>query len=254
MSKYRCPLCGATHKDPAERCRMCGQSMEPGAPRVNAHQRVDPVRARRGTKGLVLIGIGLVVAIGVAAVALGLVRETTQVRKAKDLVTGEADGWTTQVDEQGRYTVALPGTRTRESTAFPATDDGRITAWHAELGTDAEILVGWGKVSPTLTDGTLAAPAAYRYLRETVVPRWMAANGLPESFVSLEEGGAGGLPAVTARTTQARLKLGDQDAYGHLTFALNGTTLYVLQVRTIYLDAPQLPRLVNSFRVTGAVA
>jgi hypothetical protein len=214
----------------------------------------QPVRAARGTKGLVFIGLGLVVAVLVAAVVFGLARENTQIRKARDLVTGEADGWTTQADDLGKFTVILPGTRTREVLMHPATDDRRVTAWHADLGDDTAVSVGWGKVSPPLVNGVLAPPAAYRYLRDTVVPRWMAANGVADDFVTVDETAAGGLPAVTVHTTQARLKHKGQDAYGALTFALNGPTLYILQVLSIYRDSPQLGRMVGSFAVTGTVS
>jgi hypothetical protein len=253
MSKYRCPLCGAGHKNQADHCRLCGQSMAPGAVSAISQQVAQPVQAQRGMKGMVFIGVGLMIIVVVAAVVFGVVRENSQIRKAKSLVVEEADGWTTQVDDQGLYTVELPGTRTRESTPFAGTDDRKLAAWHAELGSETQVLVGWGKVSPPLTNGALTTPAAYRYLRDSVVLRWMAGNGLSESFVTVEEGGAGGLPSVTVHTTQARLKVVDQDAYAHLTFALNGTTLYVLQVLTIYKDAPQLARMVQSFAVNGTV-
>jgi hypothetical protein len=253
MSKYRCPLCGAGHKDQAENCRLCGQSLTPGAVAA-VPVGAQPLRTTRGNKGLVLIGLGLVIVVLGGAVALGVARESSLVRKGEGLVVNEADGWTTQVDDQGRYTVELPGTRTREATAFVGTDDRKLSAWHAKLGSDTDVLVGWGKVSPTLTDGVLAPPAAYRYLRDTVLPRWMAGNGLTEGFVTIDETGAGGRPAVAVHSTQARLKLEGQDAYVHVTFALNGTTLYVLQVLTIYKDAPQMARMVNSFMVTGTVA
>jgi hypothetical protein len=253
MSKYRCPLCGATHKDPADRCRLCGQSMAPGGVATSTQPVAQSVRAQRGIKGTVVIGLGLVLGVLVLAIVFGVARENTQIRKAKDLVVGEADGWTTQVDDQGKFSVELPGTRTRESEPSAATDDHKITAWHASLGDDGQVTVGWGKVSPALTNGVLATPAAYLYLRETVVPRWLAGNGLTSDFVTTQEGAAAGLPAVTLHTTQARLKFGGQDAYGHLTFALNGTTLYVLQVVTIYKDVPQLTRMVASFAVTGTV-
>jgi hypothetical protein len=254
MSKYRCPLCGATQKNEAERCRLCGQSMAPGAVATSLQPVAQSTRAPRGIKGMLVIGVGLVLGVVVLAVVFGVSRDNAQIRKGTDLVVGQADGWSTQVDEQGKFSVELPGTRTRESEPSAATDDGRLTAWHASLGSDTQVTAGWGKVSPPLANGVLATPAAYRYLRDTVALRWMAKNGLTSDFVTIDEGSAAGLPAVTLRTTQARLKFEDQDAYAHLAFALNGTTLYVLQVLTIYKDAPQLSRMAASFTVTGTVS
>jgi hypothetical protein len=253
MSTHRCPLCGANHKEEAEFCRLCGQSLAPGSVATVTRSVATPVHATRGTKGMVLIGLGLVVAVLVAAVVFGVVRDNAQIRKAKELVTGEADGWTPQVDDLGKFTVALPGSRTREVLANPATDDRKLTAWHADLGDDTTVLVGWGKVTAPLVNGVIAAPAAYRYLRETVVPRWQAAGNLTTDFVTVEETGVGGLPAVAVRTTQARLALNGRDAYGSMVFALNGNTLYVLQVLSIYKDMPQLSRMASSFTVTGTV-
>lgn len=253
MSKYRCPLCGATHKDQAERCRLCGQSMAPGAVATTVSRPAEPVRAARGTKGVVLIGAGLVMAVLGVAVVVGVVQANRQIRVAEDLVIGPADGWTVQTDEEGGFAVELPGTRTRESEVAAVTDDGRATAWTAELGDDAELKVAWGEVAPAYTDGAPVRPAAIRYLRDTTVARWLAGNRLDTTFVTVDEGGAGGLPAVTVRTTQARLALQGREAYSRATFALDGTRLYVLQVVTIYRDAPQLDRMVASFR-PGATA
>jgi hypothetical protein len=253
MSNHRCPLCGANHKEEAEFCRLCGQSLAPGAVTTAAPAVARPVRAVRGTKGMVLIGLGLVVAVLLAAVVFGVVRENAQIRKARELVTGQADGWTPQPDDQGRFTIVLPGTRTREVLTHAATDDRRITAWHADLGDDTEVLAGWGKVSAPLANGVITPPAAYLYLREVVVPRWLAAGNLTANFVTIEETGAGGLPAVLVRTTQARIAHKGRDSYASLVLALNGGTLYVLQVLSIYKDMPQLSRMVDSFAVTGTV-
>jgi hypothetical protein len=64
---------------------------------------------------------------------------------------------------------------------------------------------------------------------------------------------AGGVPGVTVRTTQPRVTLDGQEAYAFITFGLNTKTLYVLRVVSIYKEADQPDRLLNSFVVTGAV-
>ena len=151
-SRNRRPLCGANHKSDAERCRLCGQSLAPGALGLNNKQVVQPVRTARGTKGMLLVGIGLVLAVLVIALAFGVVQANSQLRKAKDLVVGEADGWTTQVDERGVFSVDLPGDRRPVTTDYPGADDGKLSGWEAVVGNDTDLVVGWGprrRRSPT---------------------------------------------------------------------------------------------------------
>src|SRR5690606_10843475 len=165
MSTYRCPLCGASHKDDAERCRLCGQSLKADTVAVAPPRATTgPVRAQRGIKGVVLIGLGLVIALGAVAVAFGLVQENKQVRQAKELVTGPVDGWSTQEDHEGRFRVDLPGTRTRSLMPVAGADDGTVTAWAASVGDDTDLVAGWGTVTPPLTDGVISAPIATQYL------------------------------------------------------------------------------------------
>jgi hypothetical protein len=252
MSSYRCPLCGANHKDAAERCRLCGQSLAPGAVDTAPRSAVKPVRAKRGIKGVVLIGLGLVLALIIGALAFGLLRADRQVKMAQDLVTGTADGWSTQVESEGHFQVDMPGTRTRSTTTFAGTDDGNLTAWQSSVGDDTETLVGWGTVTPPLTDGTISHPLAVQYLRETVLPRWALAHGIEEKTGEFQEASIGGLPAVVAKTVQPQLKVKGKEAFAHMAVALRGTRLYVLQVLTIYKDTPQLERMANTFVPTAA--
>lgn len=252
MSSYRCPLCGANHKDAAERCRLCGQSLAPGAVDAAPRAVAKPVRAKRGIKGVVLIGLGLVVALLVGALAFGVLKADRQVRMAQDLVTGTADGWSTQAEAEGQFQVDLPGTRTRSAATFAGTDDGTITAWQSSIGDDTEVLAGWGTVTPPLTDGKISNALAVQYLKETVIPRWAVTNGVGEKTGLFREGTIGGLPAVSVETVQPQLKVKGKEGFAHVAVALRGTRLYVLQVLTIYKDTPQLERMANTFVPTPA--
>jgi hypothetical protein len=252
MSSYRCPLCGANHKDAAERCRLCGQSLAPGAVDTAPRAVAKPVRAKRGIKGVVLIGLGLVFALLAGGLAFGLLRADRQVKMATDLVTGTADGWSTQAENEGQFQVDLPGTRTRSAATFAGTDDGNITAWQSSVGDDTEVLAGWGTVTPPLTDGKVSNPLAIQYLKETVIPRWAVAQGIEEKTGEFQEGTIGGLPAVMVETVQPQLKVKGKEAFAHVAVVLRGTRLYVLQVLTIYKDTPQLNRMANTFVPTAA--
>jgi hypothetical protein len=252
MSSYRCPVCGANHKDGAERCRLCGQSLAPGTVAAATPKSVArPARAQRGIKGVVLIGIGLIAGLIALAVLFGVLKDDRQVQKAKDLVSGQADGWSTQVEDEGHFEVALPGTRTRSTTAWAGTDTGTITAWQAAIGDDTEILAGYGHVTPPLKDGTISPALAQQYLRDTVAERWAAANGYTEATATMREGFVGGLPTLVIHTTQDRMKIKGKDAFAHFAMILRNDTIYVLQVVSIYKDVPQLERMVSSFVPTA---
>src|SRR3954452_18125007 len=101
MSRYRCPRSGARHKHDADRCRVCGQSMTPGAVAVHTQDVAQPLRSARGIKGLVLIGLGLVIAVVAGALAFGVAQDNPAIRKAKGLVTESADGWTALAEDEG---------------------------------------------------------------------------------------------------------------------------------------------------------
>jgi hypothetical protein len=262
MSKYRCPLCGANHKNDAERCRLCGQSLAPGSVSQTPRGVSQPVRAQRGIKGIILIGLGLVLTLAVGAVVFGQVNENNQIRKAKDLVSGSSDGWSAQEEAEGQFTVDLPSPRTRidlhGTATATAVDDGKLTGWQTSTGEDTGVpndtvmLAAWGTVSPPLKNDEITSAAAMQYLNETVVTRWAVANGLnPAADLVLHEATLGGLPAIVAQSTQARSRLGTRDAFVQTVFALKGTTLYMLDVTSVLKDAPQFMRMANSFRLIG---
>jgi hypothetical protein len=254
MSKYRCPACGAGHKSEAEKCRLCGQSLVPGAMVAAPVQTVQVTHAKKGNKGPMLIGIGLVVGVMVVAVVFGIVKPTAQLNVVKGKLTDAADGWTPEAGKTGMFTVELPSPRLWETEPFGVTDDHTISAWTADIGSDTALLAGWGKVAPPLTDGAITPTAAYRYLKEDTVPRWMAENGMTKADATVDETGLAGLPAVVVTSTQPRGKLDGKEAYVHAVFALNKGTLYVLRMTSIYKDPAQLNRMVKSFAVTGTVA
>jgi hypothetical protein len=250
MSTHRCPLCGAAHKQDEDHCRLCGQSLAAGSVATATQPTSIARRSTRGTKGVFLIGVGLVLAVVVTALVFDMVRENASLRQARDLVTGPADGWSIQTDDDGGFEMELPGVRTRAVIQVPGPDDGRVTAWQSTLGTDIELFAGWGQVSPPLADGARRSPVATQYLRDTVAARWMAGYGLVDEHVTMTEATVAGRPALRLQTTRSRLSVQGRDAYGHVTFILDNSTLYVLQVVTIYKDAPQLTRMARSFTLT----
>jgi hypothetical protein len=253
MPKYRCPVCGASHKEPVPNCRLCGQNMGPNAVSTFETPVASEYHRKRGIKGVFLIGAGLVVLILSVTLALGITKPTREMEAVKNKISGSADGWTTQVEQEGKFTVELPGDRTRQTVAFPVTDTGKLTVWTATIGTDTSIQVGFGPVRETLgattTTSTEAPATKLLRIKEQLVQKWANAAGLTPSFLEIKEGSLGGLPAIVVHTTSPKLRLQTAEAYGDLVFALNGTTLYVIEVLSIYSDAPQLPRLAGTFHL-----
>ena len=76
MSKYRCPVCGATHKEEPYVCRMCGYRIAEnmGSLEVGDTGTKPLIRTRSGFGRPILVALLGVVVLVVAAVGLGFVR------------------------------------------------------------------------------------------------------------------------------------------------------------------------------------
>jgi hypothetical protein len=253
MSKYRCPICGAGHNTEAKQCRLCGQSLTPDAIST-AHVAVaQPLPKSKGIKATILIGFGVVLALLLLALAVGWVKPTSQIRAAKDVVTERADGWSTQVEEQGAFTVDMPAARRRLTLTSQTTADGNLPAWVVELGEDTTLATGWGK-APGAPLGTMTPTAATTYLKDVVAQRWMAERNLEIAYTSSDDITVAGLPAIYLRTSTGRVQHHGRDGYSFTAFVLNGDTVYHLAQDTIYNDPAQLKRMLGSFAVTGTPA
>ncbi len=97
MSKYRCPVCGATHKDQPTKCRLCGQDMS-GSSTVPAYtggsRQADEKQGGLGS--LALIAIVGVLAIGVLAIVLGFTGSNSFIDNIRDKIPG------LQIDQERR--------------------------------------------------------------------------------------------------------------------------------------------------------
>lgn len=275
MPNYRCPICGANHKKMVPNCRLCGQNMSgefiPTGPPPSAGSTTAMVGNQGGTKGVMLIGLAVVALLGLAGIAFGVVRSNQVVEKVRNIAVTPVDGWTPQSEpdakqgppsssasgEIGHFVVELPGDRVHEDVAFSATKTGKISVWTAKIGTDTKIQVGWGKVvPPTPGPGTNGGTAPdqsatiHNYLKN-LAEQWAAQNNLQGDAVKATETSFGGQPAYVINSISPKFKLGDKDAFGWLGLTLKGDTLYVVQVYSIYGDAPQFDRVVNTFQITA---
>jgi hypothetical protein len=255
MAKYRCPICGATHKEPIGQCRLCGQDLS-GNHIPDGHAPVAvPITRRGGLKGFVIIGLIVVIALAAGALALGLVHKNSTVQSAENLfIDNSNDGWTTQTDDQGHYSVALPGDRTRETVDFGPTNDGKLTIWTSKISSDTEIKVGYGSVTPgsgTGSSGTALTGAGAELFLKDFATSWASENNMDNTLYQAQETSIAGYPAYIARSVQPKVKVDGKDAFAEAAFVLKGDTIYVLWVNSIYKNAEQLDRLMSSFTPTA---
>ena len=275
MPNYRCPICGANHKKLIPNCRLCGQNMSgefiPTGPPPQATTSASMLVGNQGgTKGVFLLGAALVIVLVVAAVIFGVARSNSVVESGKNLFVKNADGWTPQSepdDKQGppatgasndigHFVVDLPGDRIHEEVPFSATKSGKITAWTAKVGKDTKIQVGWGKVTPPTPgagpQGTSPDPGpTIRNFLKQISLAWAAQNALTDLTYKQSEASIAGQPAYLISSISPKFKLDGKDAFGWLGLTLKGDTLYVIQVLSIYGDAPQFDRVAGTLQITG---
>jgi hypothetical protein len=112
MSKYRCPVCGAAHKEPPDKCRLCGQVMTEGA-QVDTPLSREAPPPERGIGGIAFALIGVVLVIAILFILLGLTPANKAIDnvKSKIPVVGQqtCDGCEQLRDDEAPFTVVLPG-------------------------------------------------------------------------------------------------------------------------------------------------
>ena len=156
MAKYRCPSCGAAHKEPPATCRLCGYVMDGSvATAISGPTAAAPPPENRSALGLAVIGIVVVLVLGIGALVLHVSSGNATVTKAIDKLPGTGStptGWKVVTDAAGGFTVQLPPDPTTTSVAFPGADNGQLTGWQATVGdapqVDTILYVIYGKVHP----------------------------------------------------------------------------------------------------------
>jgi hypothetical protein len=240
MAKYRCPQCGAVHKEPLEICRLCGSSMgEIG------HQQIivkKPAQFRGKTKGVgigVLVGILLVVAIGLGAIAFGWVGggESIQevVRQVPGITDSAADGWDRVTDESGGWAFDLPSAEPTAITIPGAGTTTGLTGWSADISDETTVSALWGM----LPSDQSATP---RQSLAALADEYAAAT--PGRLSKTSDTQVAGMPAV-ALTIEDR-DIDGQYAAGDAILILRSDRVYVLDVTSVNKDAPQMDRLRSS--------
>jgi hypothetical protein len=270
MASYYCQICGAKHKEAVRQCRLCGADMTGlPIPAETGLSAVPITTPKKGIKGLVGIGMLVVVVLIVGGVAFGVVQSNKQVEAVKNKLVTHVDGWTVQQEPDpsqpptsdpasavGHFVVDLPGDRTRETIDFVGTDNGKLTVWTAKIGSDAVLRVGWGTITPPAPgkgpNGTSPdqIPTGQNYLKDKAA-NWITANGLTTATVTQNATVIAGEPAYVVKGTASNTTLNGTQAYTQMAMVLAGDKLYVLLLVSTDKQADQLDKMAGSLGITG---
>lgn len=241
MAKYRCPSCGAAHREPVAACRLCGQRMGsdvelPHAAPPDDTMAIERYRAQ-SVIPYILGGLALVIVVAIAAVAFDVVATDDLGETANELpIIGPEDGaWSTYEDPDGRYTVDLPIEDPAVSQVEVLGADATIT--EAAIGDIMDLAVVWVD-SPTITgDSTVGRlrPLAEQY----------AATFDAELDGEPAAGEFEGYPAIDVTTSGFNYN----GAPGHQQMRLVEVDgdLVILVVTSVEENPEQYDRMVDSF-------
>ncbi len=234
MAKYRCPSCGAAHKDPPGTCRLCGYVMD-GSVAIPAQSNVArPVAVKKkGAASIALIGVLLVIVLVAGAIILNVTSGSSEVNKAVDKLPGvplASDGWKRVTDTEGGFSVELPPGPVTTSVPFAPSANGQLTGWLGSIGDapnyDTQLYVVYGKV--TTNPGETA---------EDTIARLGDAKIAQDGFVeSRTHTTYQGYPAI--QYTINRVEFAGKTGYENAMMFLKGDELFVVESLSIYPAAP----------------
>ncbi|MGZ4715507.1 MAG: hypothetical protein ACXWCB_02270 [Acidimicrobiales bacterium] len=255
MAKNRCPICGATHKDPPRQCRLCGHVMDGtvSMPSVSTTTMARPVAAKKkGVGSFMLIGVVAVVVIAVLAILLGFTKgdlSAGSIRNRIPFLRHQDDGWVQVDDAEGGFTVEMPSNRQAGSTPFPPAQNGRLTGWTATIGTDTSLAVYYAPLVPV--DGETAKGTVNRMVDEAIdqTKVMSAQHNHDTQLIKRTDTTFQGYPAVVY--TLSGVDINGQFGYQKAIIFVKGDTIYTLASNSIYQDHPQWDRFTGSFHFTA---
>lgn len=272
MSKYRCPICGATHKQYQPNCRLCGQSLSPENIPTEMPRAATPTSANSSIKGVFLIGLGVVLVLLVGAIAFGVVQSNRTIETAKEVVLQQnVDGWsrlvcvvegtatesppTCTVAAGEGFSVELPGDRTKSNTPFASAEDAKMETWSATIGSDSLLEVSFAAITDPATG---AAPTSGdKEAFDRIADAWLATKDLTRAVsssgatdVRVQETTFKGHPALLLTTPSTEVKLNGDDAYLRTLLILRDDVLFVVQTTSIYESSEPFDRMVSTLTFT----
>jgi hypothetical protein len=249
MAKYRCPVCGATHKELPEHCRLCGQKMGEEAVVGDFSGARKLQTQKKGIFGIAFVVILGVIVIAVVLIALDIAPGSKQLNAVVDKVPGlpkdDESGWAKLDATDGKFTVKMP-TDQPEQAKQP---DGSIT-WTAWIGSDARVLISYDPdaVSSGSDERTLAREWTDSYEKAQKAAGTKVDKAKADfAFV--------GHPAGYLELRDARLEEHPQERYyGKVLSFVNGTGRYTIRVDSRYKTVDQWDRVTSTFALTQPVA
>jgi hypothetical protein len=259
--KYRCPVCGATHKNMPQHCRLCGQQMGPDATLGETIQPRYVEESRHGLGVFIVIAIVLVVGIVGVFIALQLIPGTNQVEQIanKAGLNSTPDGWSRYVYPEGGVSVELPD-GVRETTV----KDG-LYSLDQLVGRETHISVTATQLLPPdeyaeRTKSTEQDPliGQKRYIRGVAddFEAQLTASGAKVDKRN-DDAAVAGVPAVyfeirTVKDDYPDLRQDVRLSGRAVLFVKNGV-LYTIRTTSVYdvNNQPQFDHVVSSFTITG---
>jgi len=261
MAKYRCPVCGATHKTMPEKCRLCGQTMGPDAvvgDFTGSRVESGPKKGLLGIAGLVILGIvALILVLVVLGVAPGSRQVESVTRNIPGLPTQGNDGWSSLADPAGGFVAEFPGgERKQQSGVSLPVSSSPATKWSVNLSDDTIVFVAYAPIDTAdlagnakdETNTTLSGKARVRRIAD----RWTTALEAQGAKIDKrEETGVGGYPALYLEIRNVK-----DPAFPGKTFYIRAIvtaredTVYVIGTQSVYKDATQFDKLAPTFGFT----
>lgn len=261
MAKYRCPVCGATHKERPENCRLCGQSMSEGAIVGDFSGNRQDIGDKKGLSGIVLAVIGGVLVLVLVLVLLGLAPGSRQVESVTRNIPGvpvnDSDGWSELSDPEGGFVTRFPGgERQKQAGVAVPSFTGTGTKWSVNLGDETIVFVTYVPADPEDRPGTAADETG------TTLSGKARVNRIAEDYTAaLEAQGAkvdkkeevvvGGYPAVYLEIRNVKdPAIPGKSFYDRILLIGREDVVYLVGTQSIYKDAPQFDKLSGSFTLT----
>ncbi len=248
MSKYRCPVCGATHREMPDQCRLCGQQMGSSAVVGDFSGSRQVVAQRKGLGGIMVFAIVGVVVLAVALAYAGLGPGAKQIDQgiARIGLKPRANGWSELSDPVGRFAADMPTNQREESrgVASPLSTN-KATSWTVNLSDETLVTIAYVQLDSSGTTSTTAPPASDVPAKTVDVAllqsramgarmkEFLTNNGAKD--VKVTDSGFAGYNAQFIEATRYQdSALPGRELYVRGTVFVRGDTAYLVWLRSIY--------------------
>ena len=238
-------MCGAPHKDPVTKCRLCGQNMATlAAVPVSTAGARQVAAPKKGIGLFIVIALVIIVVIAAGALVFGLTRDSDTVDEATRKIPGlneTVNGWVTIEDLAGGFTASMPPDNTSDlASAQPSPPAaGR---WVGEIGDETTISITYYDVTNTTGDIPM------NFLKDFAAN---LANGRPDAKLNepMGETGFAGYPAL-----DVSMRFPGKDESAKMVLVLKGKRVYVIESLSVYPDHPSFDEVTSGFTFVKATS